>query len=251
MPLPDPESSPQVCTSGVECPLGFCDGSGWVCEKGDKPGYGTYSECLCLLQRERKQRTERLLQSAQVPTEYADVRLIGLDGRHHNALTASARYVSNWPDEHGRGLLYVGDVGVGKTTMAFGVFNGLLARGVEGIATNGPRLLRDLGRGTVDKQLDARLDLLIAAPLLLIDDMAAHRTATQFAAECVYQIVHERYAARRPTLYTAMYDVPAWGGTEDPKIGQLWRAIGSRVIDRSEAFLLDGPDRRTERLQST
>lgn len=228
----------------AECQFGRCDGSGWLEVKDPHTGYLAYAECECLLQRERKARIERLLSSAEVPDEFLETRLDKLDRQHPDAWAASAGYVRNWPHPHGNGLLFVGDVGTGKSTLAYGVLNGLLERGVEGIAANGPRLLRDLGKGITDHRLDDRMDLLIQAPILLLDDMAAHRTATMFAAEHLFELVNERYAARRPSIYTAMYDVPQWGGSKDPKVAQLWRAIGSRVLSRSEAYLLDGPDRR-------
>lgn len=250
MPLPDrPPASAQVSTSKAECPLGLCDGSGWIMRRVE----GDYwrqeaSECMCLLQREREERRRRLLASAEVPAEFENATIENLDDRHARAKSVCRRYVEAWPDEHGKGLLFVGDVGVGKTTMAFAVFNDVLhAHNINAIACNGARLLRDLARGITDRMLDVRMDELARCDLLLLDDIAAHRTATLFAAESMYQIVNERWSHQRPTIYTAMYDVPAWGSTDDPKIAQMWRAIGSRVLSRSEAFLLSGPDRRLEK----
>ncbi len=180
---------------------------------------------------------------------FADRDLDKLDDRHPHAVAAVRAYVDRWPDHRGWGLLLVGDVGTGKTTLAVATFSRLVHAGVAGVAVNGARLLRDLGRGAHDHTIDSQMDLLCTTQLLLLDDFAAHRTATQFAAECVFAIVNERYAERRPTLYTSMVDPADWGGSDDPKMAQMWRAITSRILATSERFVLGGGDRRMEGLR--
>lgn len=242
----DGSTSSSTSAADGRCPLGICDGSGLVDLVTDEFPNGAVRPCRHVLEAEHRRRREELLTAARIPPAFAAIDLDVLDKRHPRALAAAQAYVERWPIHGGRGLLFVGDVGTGKTTLAYGVFNRLVDAGVAGVSVNGARLMRDLGRGVRDRRIDEQLDLLCEAPLLLIDDIAAHRTATAFSAECMFQVVNERYANRRPTLYTSMLDLADWGGTEDLKLAQMWKAILSRIVASTDRFLLGGPDRRLE-----
>jgi DNA replication protein DnaC len=104
--------------------------------------------------------------------------------------------------EEGRGLMLVGDVGVGKTTLAMIVSKTAIEQGHSVAIYSLPRLLNliqdEIG---TDNSLLALLDRLASVDLLHIDDLGAQYT-TPWRLEQLYSIVDARYQAGRAIIAT-------------------------------------------------
>ena len=88
-------------------------------------------------------------------------------------------YLQNWEavKHSGAGLILVGDVGSGKTHLAFASLRELLKRGVVGLASTVPDLMDDLRprKGETTEKQFKQIETLKNIDLLLMDDLGAQR----------------------------------------------------------------------------
>ena len=121
------ESEMNTCT--------ICDGVGLV-RVVDTTGHWVSRPCEC----QEMEREERRIAAAHIPERYRDCTLDtyeiyhGADRSLADALLTARRFVEDYPvDTAGKGLLFTGSIGVGKTHLAVGVLQRLVReRGVQG-----------------------------------------------------------------------------------------------------------------------
>lgn len=182
------------------CPLGLCDGSGFVVDEV----VNTASDCRCRASRIARKRAASL--EGRIPRRYQGASfdrppVLGMS----EAVVSEVRgYVRNLNArlEEGRGMWLVGDVGTGKTTLAMIVSAAALEAGHTVAIYSLPRLLNLIRDeiGTENSLLDL-LDKLSGVDLLHIDDLGAQHT-TPWRLEQLYSIVDARYQAGRPIVAT-------------------------------------------------
>ena len=225
----------------TSCPLGICDGSGFVVEEATN----TASDCRCRAARIAGARTKSL--AGRIPLRYRDV---SFDRPPVSDIARSApdqvgsvrRYVAAVEEniDAGRGLWIQGSVGTGKTTLAMLVSKAALDAGRSVAIYSLPRLL-NLLRESLDSQ-EGKLDFmdrLTAVDLLHVDDLGAeHRT--DWVLEQLYSIVNARYEARRPIVATTNL-LP----------DELSERLGARTVSRlveicGDLVPLYGADKRRE-----
>ncbi|HEY5260574.1 MAG TPA: ATP-binding protein [Solirubrobacteraceae bacterium] len=182
------------------CPLGLCDGSGFVVDEATN----TASDCRCRASRIARKRAASL--EGRIPKRYrgASFDRPPVLGMPEPVVSAVRGYVRNLSArmEEGRGMWLVGDVGTGKTTLAMIVSGAALDAGHSVAIYSLPRLL-NLIRDEVGAEgslLDL-LDRLSSVDLLHIDDLGAQHT-TPWRLEQLYSIIDARYQAGRPILAT-------------------------------------------------
>jgi len=182
------------------CPLGLCDGSGFVVDEVAN----TASDCHCRAGRIARKRAASL--EGRVPKRYrgASFDRPPVLGMPEAVVSEVRSYVRNLNAriEEGRGMWLVGDVGTGKTTLAMIVSSVALEAGHSVAIYSLPRLLNLIRDeiGTENSLLDL-LDKLSAVDLLHIDDLGAQHT-TPWRLEQLYSIVDARYQAGRPIVAT-------------------------------------------------
>ncbi len=183
-----------------DCPLGKCDGSGFLYDAQTNTAY----DCGCRAQRVAMSKARSL--SAVIPKRYRDVAFdrAPVTTIDHAIVSAIKRY-TNRIDEHldaGRGLWLMGSVGTGKTTLAMLVSKAALKAGRSVAIYSLPRLLNEI-RDThrAERSHVDLLDRLAAVDLLHLDDVGAERT-TDWVLEELYSIVNARYEDQRSMLIT-------------------------------------------------
>lgn len=182
------------------CPLGLCDGSGFVVEEATN----TAVDCRCRASRIARKRAASL--EGRIPKRYrgASFDRPPVLGMPEPVVSAVRGYVRNLKDrlEEGCGMWLVGDVGTGKTTLAMIVSEAALEAGHSVAIYSLPRLLNLIRDevGTENSLLDL-LDRLSAVDLLHIDDLGAQHT-TPWRLEQLYSIVDARYQSGRAILAT-------------------------------------------------
>ncbi len=232
---------PGAGASDAACPLGVCDGSGFVIDEATN----TARDCGCRPARIAKARTASL--EGRLPRLYRGVSfdrppLPEIARSAPDQVTAVKRYVRNVAEnlDRGRGLWLWGDVGTGKTTLAMVVSKAALDAGRSVAIYSLPRLL-NLLRESLESEgglLDL-LDRLSAVDLLHIDDLGAENR-TDWVLEQLYSIVNARYEAQRAIV-----------ATTNLMPDQLNERLGTRTVSRlveicGDPIALAGADKRRE-----
>jgi DNA replication protein DnaC len=227
--------------SGGACPLGMCDGSGFLIDEATN----TASDCGCRASRIAGARTRSL--EGRIPRRYRGVSfdrppIADLARIAPEPVNEVRRYAATIGAnlDAGRGLWIQGDVGTGKTSLAMMVSKSALEAGRSVAIYSLPRLL-NLLRDSIDSSgglLDF-IDRLAGVDLLHIDDLGAENQ-TDWVLEQLYSIVNTRYEAERAIVATTNL-------MPDELDGRLGARTVSRLVEIcGDPLPLFGQDRRRE-----
>jgi DNA replication protein DnaC len=228
-------------SGGGPCPLGSCDGSGFVIEEATN----TATDCGCRAARIAAAHTRSL--AGRIPRRYQGVSferppVSDIERTAPDQVRAVRRYARAIEAnlDSGRGLWIQGDVGTGKTTLAMLVSKAALEAGRSVAIYSLPRLL-NLLRESMDSEsgMVAFMDRLTAVDLLHIDDLGAENQ-TDWVLEQLYSIVNARYEAERAIV-----------ATTNLMPDELSERLGPRTVSRlveicGDLLPLFGEDRRRE-----
>jgi DNA replication protein DnaC len=185
------------------CPLGLCDGSGFVVDEATN----TAMDCGCRAGRIARRRTARL--EGRLPKRYEGVSfdrppVPEIERRAPDQIRVIRRYVRQIREnlDSGKGLWIQGDIGTGKTTLAMLVSKAAIEADRSVAIYSLPRLLNLLRESMESSggKLDL-IDRLTDVDLLHIDDLGAENT-TDWVLEQLYSIVNARYEAQRAIIAT-------------------------------------------------
>jgi DNA replication protein DnaC len=224
------------------CPLGVCDGSGWILGPED-----VARPCECREQRLARVRTRGV--ASVIPTRYRGVSFdrppvsdMARDLQTKAAVAEVRSYIDALDErlDEGRGLWLFGDTGTGKTTLAMLVSRTAIESGHTVAIYSLPKLLARIRR-TYDSEPggDSYLSFferLTSVDLLHIDDLGAEKR-TDWVMEQLYALINERYESQRSIMVT----------TNLPH-EELEDQVGQRTISRltqvCDEVPLYGTDRR-------
>ena len=203
------------------CPLGVCDGSGWILGPED-----VARPCDC---------RERLISRARsrgvasvIPAKYRGVSFDRPPVTQINEIVVKrVRDYCDAIDENidaGRGLWFVGNSGTGKTTLAMLVSRIALEAGRTVAIYSLPKLLARVRR-TFDAEVGEQsylefFERLTGVDLLHLDDLGAENR-TDWVIEQLYALVNERYESKKALVVTTNLDE-----------SELEKQIGERVVSR-------------------
>lgn len=164
------------------------------------------------------------------------------DDRRSAAVSDAARgYANDFSEQRkqGKGLLFLGAVGTGKTFYACCIANAVIDAGYSAIVTNFAEIANDLqatfDKGGVHKRL-------LRTDLLVLDDLAAERD-TSFMQEIVFQVIEERSAAGKPMILTSNLSLQEFLHPSELSRSRIF----SRVAEVCTIITVTGQDRRMER----
>lgn len=189
------------------CPLGVCDGSGWILGPED-----VARPCECRAERLRKGRSRGV--ASAIPARYRGVsfeRPPVSDMARDLQTKAAVADVRAFVDElnqrlaEGRGLWLFGDTGTGKTTLAMLISSAALQAGRTVAIYSLPKLLARIRR-TYDAEPGGEsylsfFERLTSVDLLHIDDLGAEKRS-DWVLEQLYALINERYETQRSILIT-------------------------------------------------
>ena len=229
------------------CPI--CDGVGLV-RVVNAAGQWVSRACEC----QEMEREERRLAAAHIPERYRHYTLDGYEtafrgadaslGRAH--LTAR-KFVEAYPvDTAGKGLLFTGSIGVGKTHLAVGVLRRLVQeRGVNGLFCDYRELLKSIQNSYNPQVQTTELELLkpvFAAEVLVLDDLGAQKP-NEWVWDTVALILNTRYNDKQTTIITTNYpDLPAGAAQSRERGDKPARSedtLGDRIGDRMRSRLAE------------
>ena len=122
-------------------------------------------------------------------------------GYNPKATQTAKRYVDKWAEvkEKNIGLLFYGDVGTGKSFIAYCIANALIDKGIPVLATNLPKLISKIQSSYGDQT--EIINQVERAELLLLDDLGVERNS-DFALEKVFEIIDTRIKSGKPLIVT-------------------------------------------------
>jgi DNA replication protein DnaC len=214
------------------CPIGVCDGSGWILGPED-----VARPCECREQRLRRGAVRGI--ASVIPPRYRGVSfdrppVSDMDKDMESRFVVGG--VRAFIDEldanlaAGHGLWLMGNTGTGKTTLGMLVAKTALAAGRTAAVYFTPKLLTQIRQTyqATDSEdaYDAFFKRLTSVDLLYIDDLGSERH-TDWVVEQLYALVNERYENRRSMLVTSNAERDVEEGRK-----QLEDQIGRRTVSR-------------------
>ena len=193
------------------CPLGICDGSGWL----DNEESDDVRPCDCRERRIGQALTRRL--DGGIPKRFRGVSfdrkpVCDLDPYVLRHVRGFVQRIDDNLSE-GRGLWFHGDVGTGKTSLAMLIAKLALDAGRTAAVYPVPRLLSAIrqtyGEETGDTYA-ALLRRLTTVDLLVLDDLGVERQ-TEWVLEQLYVLVNERWQDQRSVIVTTNNSTPEGG----------------------------------------
>ena len=208
------------------CPLGVCDGSGWILGPED-----VARACECRAERLNRGRSRGM--ASVIPRRFRGVSFdrppISDMARDFQARAgvAEIRAYLDKLDENlkaGQGVWLYGDPGTGKTTLAMLVSKIAIERNYSVAIYSLPKLLARI-RQTYDAEpggdsYTTFFQRLTAIDLLHIDDLGAEKRS-DWVLEQLYALINERYESERAVLVTTNLDEV-----------ELKEQIGQRTVSR-------------------
>ena len=233
------------------CPLGVCDGSGWILGPED-----VARPCECRAARLKRGRAKGV--ASGIPARYRGVSFdrppvsdMVRDMSTRHVVQATKDYVEGIDENiaEGRGLWLMGNTGTGKTTLGMLAAKEALAAGKTVGIYFTPKLLTRIRQTYQEAESDSAYDdffrRVTSVDLLYIDDLGSERH-TDWVVEQLYALINERYESQRPMLVTSNADSDVDQGQR-----QLEEQIGPRTVSRlveicGDPLPLFGPDRRVQ-----
>ena len=226
------------------CPV--CHGSGWAPAEVD----GTVRRCDCVI----ALRIERLLANANIPSRYRDCDLDSykpLSPSQKKAKILTQKFQENHPslDGKGRGILFIGSCGVGKTHLAVSLLKHVITKkGESGLFYDFRDLLREIqGTWNPDSQT-SELEVLrpvLDAGVLVLDELGANKPTT-WVRDTVAHIINCRYNEQKITIFTSNFpDSPAKAG-EETLTDRIDTRLRSRLYEMCHTIEIKGDDFRQE-----
>lgn len=214
------------------CPLGVCDGSGWILGPED-----VARPCECRAQRLARGRGRGV--ASVIPARYRGVSFdrppvsdMARDLTSRHVVQAARDYIDNLDRNlaEGRGLWLMGSTGTGKTTLGMLIAGAALAAGRSVAVYFTPKLLTRIRETYQEAESENAystfFERLASVDLLYIDDLGSERH-TDWVVEQLYAIVNERYESQRAMLVTSNAD-----GDVDRGQRRLEEQIGRRTVSR-------------------
>jgi DNA replication protein DnaC len=234
-PVPEP---PDRDSDRSSCPLGICEGSGWILQEDN-----TTIPCDC-----RERQIGKAISRGMgtgIPKKFRGVSfdrkpVADLDPFVLRPVRAFVEDVER-NIEAGRGLWFMGDVGTGKTSLAMLVSQAVEKAGRSVAVYPVTRLLAEIKDTYDSDSTGSYMGLfrrLCSVDLLHLDDLGAEKR-TDWVLEQLYAIVNERWQDERSIVVT----------TNIVDLDDLREQIGARTVSRlleicGDPLPIMGPDLR-------
>lgn len=192
------------------------------------------------LKQDTMRKVDNLYRQGLIGEQHRDCTFEVDDGQDREAGRMCRMYAEKWTQMQAdnQGLLMWGEVGGGKTFYAACIANALVDKGVMAVMTG----LSGLTAKMTENKGEYRgkvLDMVKNVPLLVLDDVGTERS-TEYANELVYEVVNQRYMAKKPLIVTTNLSVQTLRNPESTDK----RRIYDRLTEMCAPLRVIGPGRR-------
>lgn len=153
------------------------------------------------------------------------------------------KYIENFKTfkNIGKGLLFYGPVGTGKTYAAAEIANALIDMGKPVLMTNFSRIINKLQSSFEGRQ--EYIDGLNEFDLLILDDLAAERQ-TEYMLENVFNVIDARYRAKKPFIITTNLSIEQLKNPENIATARIY----DRILERCFPIEVKGASNRRRKI---
>jgi DNA replication protein DnaC len=153
------------------------------------------------------------------------------------------KYIENFKTfkNNGKGLLFYGTVGTGKTYAAAEIANALIDMGKPVLMTNFSRIINKLQSSFEGRQ--EYIDGLNEFDLLILDDLAAERQ-TEYVLENVFNVIDARYRAKKPLIITTNLSIEQLKNPENIATARIY----DRILERCFPIEVKGASNRRRKI---
>lgn len=205
--------------------------------------------CAC----QAEQRAAKLLHRAAIPARYEHCSLEsyealfpGADRTLSAAHLMARRFVDGYPaTTAGRGLLFTGSIGVGKTHLAVGILQALIVeKGIHGLFCDYRELLKQIQHSYNAQVATTEMEILqpvFDSEVLVLDELGAAKP-TDWVWDTVALVLNTRYNDKRTTIITTNYaDQPPGATNGSNGSGRAVRdeTLGDRIGERMRSRLAE------------
>lgn len=216
----------------------MCGGSG-VRFVNRPNGTRAVADCECRIFEKRA----RQLAMAGIPPRFRECTLdnfvvnrSGLNESLGAAKWRAEEFVKAFPwSTYDTGLLFIGPCGVGKTHLAIGILNALIAgMGIRGKFVDCKELLKQIQESYSPSVLVTERQVLrpaLEAEVLVLDEIGATRK-TEWASEMIEHILNMRYNNQKTTIITTNFENAPPGASSGLQSVASKDTLGDRIGDR-------------------
>jgi len=241
--LVDPETTRIQSVSEAECPRCFGTGMEVIAGEGAR-------RCRCQTPDQR----ERLWKSARIPPRYQHCTIDGYEAANEELSKWAAKMeaqivIDDYLTIDGRGLLFTGPVGVGKTHLAVAILTELIARyQVRGLFYQFGALLRQIQDSYNPVSQSSELTVLqpvFEAEVLVLDELGASKP-TDWVRDTMMQIINTRYNDKRLTIFTTNFSDKRRNEKDTTELleDRIGVPLRSRLYEMCKTVEVEGDDYR-------
>ncbi len=225
-----------------------------ICRDTGYAGEPIREECECfrrelsrrmLAEMGLREQTEQSFETFREDMLPEDVTVEPAKGQHmsQRALTGfirdhCMRWVDSYPNQEQTTLLLMGESGLGKTFLLHAMAKRFLEKGADAVLTSAQRLQEEARKSYFGRE-ESSYALLLAAPVLLVDDLGSEAQLSNVTQVFLYELVNERQSRRLTTAFSTNLN-------EEELRARYTERVASRLTDRrnSLALTLLGEDLR-------
>jgi DNA replication protein DnaC len=181
--------------------------------------------------------------------ESYDTRFPGAHASLQMAQVIAKRFADDYPaPTPGRGLMFSGSSGLGKTHLAVGILKVMvLEKGYDGLFCYYQQLLKDIQNSwnplTSTSELQV-LEPVLNAEVLVLDDLGSVKP-TDWVWDMVSMVLNTRYNQKRMTIVTSNFENLPAGAQKDQTLGdRIGDRMRSRLLEMCREVKMQGADYR-------